>query len=31
METLAGERGLIFSELDLDAMNTLWDEVKSDE
>lgn len=28
MEALAEERGLEFSELDLDQMNALWDEVK---
>ncbi|WP_147821867.1 nucleoside triphosphate pyrophosphohydrolase [Salidesulfovibrio onnuriiensis] len=28
MEALAEERGLVFSELDLDQMNALWDEVK---
>ncbi|ADU63116.1 MAG: nucleoside triphosphate pyrophosphohydrolase [Pseudodesulfovibrio sp.] len=29
MEELAEMRGLTFSDLDLDAMNTLWDEVKT--
>jgi ATP diphosphatase len=31
METLAEERGLTMSELDLDAMNALWDEIKGEE
>ena len=30
MEELAEQRDLDFSELDLDAMNALWDEVKAD-
>lgn len=31
MEELAEQRGLDFSSLDMDAMNTLWDEVKESE
>jgi len=31
MEELAEKRGLVFSELSLDEMNELWDEIKSDD